>query len=58
MDEIKEWAEIVIDKNSRKVVYRTLTEKQQYLARIRQKNDHLQLYLAELQAQATASTPH
>jgi hypothetical protein len=56
VDEIKEWAEIVIDKNSRKVVYRTLTEKQQYLARIRQKNDHLQLYLAELQAQVTAAT--
>jgi mevalonate kinase len=51
VDEIKEWAEIVIDKNNRKLVYKTMNEKREYLQKIKAKNDLLEMYLNELQAE-------
>lgn len=48
VDEIKEWAEIVIDKNNRKTVFKTIKEKQRYLDLITQKNNQLEIYLKEL----------
>ncbi len=48
MDEIKEWAEIVIDKSNRKAVYSTIREKENYLESLRQKNNQLEIYLKEL----------
>lgn len=45
VDQIKEWAQIVIDKNNRKLVYKTMNEKRDYLQKITAKNDLLEMYL-------------
>ena len=39
VNEISEWANIVIDKSSRKTVQKTMKEKQSYLDRMKEKND-------------------
>lgn len=54
VNEIKEWAEIVIDKNNRQVVYKTLNERQEDLMKLKSKNNQLELYLLELQAEEKA----
>jgi mevalonate kinase len=48
VNEISEWAEIVIDKSNRKTVQKTMTEKQRYLDQLKQKNKQLEVYLCEL----------
>lgn len=48
VDEIKEWAEVVIDKSNRKAVYKTIKEKHRYLDIIKSKNNQLEIYLCEL----------
>jgi hypothetical protein len=54
MNEIREWAEIVIDKNNRQAVYQTLAEKEEDLTKLKSKNDQLEMYLNELEAEERA----
>lgn len=51
VNEIREWAEIIIDKNNRQVVYRTLGQKEEDLAKLKAKNGQLEMYLGELEAE-------
>jgi hypothetical protein len=48
VNEIKEWAEIIIDKDNRQMVYKTLNEKEKDLMKLKGKNDQLEMYLNEL----------
>ena len=41
VDEIAEWADFVVDKNNRKVVFKTMAEKKHYLQSLRNKNQNL-----------------
>lgn len=49
VNEIREWAEIVIDKNNRKEIYNTLFEKEKYLEKMKLNNNQLEIYLNELE---------
>ena len=44
----------MIDKNSRQVVFRTLNEREEDLVKLKSKNDQLELYLLELEAEEKA----
>lgn len=45
VNEISEWAEIVIDKSNRKTVQKTMKEKESYLRQMQQRNAQLEIYL-------------
>ena len=48
VDQITQWAEIVIDKSNRRAVQKTMKEKQKYLHCMKEKNNKLEIYLCQL----------
>lgn len=48
-EEISEWADVVVDKSNRKLVFKTMNEKKDYLKKLQNKNEQLQIYLSELE---------
>lgn len=48
VEEMAEWADIVVDKSNRKLVFKTMREKKDYLNSLSQKNQLLEMRLAEL----------
>jgi hypothetical protein len=51
VSEIEQWDEVVIDMGNRKLVFKTLAEREELLTKARSRNSRLEMYLQELESE-------